>query len=278
MKKIIFSLFKKIFFGRKFFQKFFSKLHLFSLYAQGYGRGANAAESGEVNILKFIEKHFKNEDNLIFIDCGANCGDYSQLIVETISNNKIIYALEPVFATYNIICNRFKDNKNVIPIQIGLGNQSENRIIYLNKINNKHSSLYKRNMDHWNKDLSLNIEEKIDIRKLDEFCNEKKIKKIDLLKIDTEGHEYHILSGAKNLIEKSFIHFIQFEFGVCNIDSKVFFKDFFHLLNNTYNIYRIIEHGFHRIDKYDERIEVFLTTNYVAVSKNWMFQNKIKKL
>ena len=46
---------------------------------------------------------------------------------------------------------------------------------------------------------------------LDNFCKKKIIKNIDLLKIDTEGHEFEVLLGAKNLLKKD-IRYILIEF------------------------------------------------------------------
>jgi hypothetical protein len=39
----------------------------------------------------------------------------------------------------------------------------------------------------------------------------KKIKKIDLLKLDTQGNEYLILKGAKKILAKGLINFIKLE-------------------------------------------------------------------
>ena len=47
---------------------------------------------------------------------------------------------------------------------------------------------------------------------LDNFCSKKKIKNIDLLKIDTEGHEKEVLIGAKNLMKNKKIKYILIEF------------------------------------------------------------------
>ena len=37
---------------------------------------------------------------------------------------------------------------------------------------------------------------------IDEFCQKENIEKIDLLKIDTEGHEEHVLKGAYKTLKK----------------------------------------------------------------------------
>ena len=38
---------------------------------------------------------------------------------------------------------------------------------------------------------------------LDSFCEKKKITRIELLKIDTEGHEFQVLKGGKKLLKKT---------------------------------------------------------------------------
>ena len=46
---------------------------------------------------------------------------------------------------------------------------------------------------------------------LDEFCQERSIKQIDLLKIDTEGSDLHIVRGARHLLEAKAIKAIHTE-------------------------------------------------------------------
>ena len=58
---------------------------------------------------------------------------------------------------------------------------------------------------------------------LDNFCHQKKIFRIDVLKIDTEGHELEVLNGAKKILNKTKI--IQIEImGKKNLFKKKFIK------------------------------------------------------
>ena len=68
-------------------------------------------------------------------------------------------------------------------------------------------------------------------------------------------------------MNKKKIKFIQFEFGSCNIDSKTYFQDFWYLLKDNYNIYRIVKDGITPIIKYKETSEIFTTINYLAELK-----------
>lgn len=60
------------------------------------------------------------------------------------------------------------------------------------------------------------------------------------------------------------VDFIQFEFGGTNIDSRTYFQDFYYLLKDQYNIYRILKDGLFQITQYKEVYEVFITTNFLA--------------
>ena len=58
---------------------------------------------------------------------------------------------------------------------------------------------------------------------MDNFCHQKKIFRIDVLKIDTEGHELEVLNGAKKILNKTKI--IQIEImGKKNLFKKKFIK------------------------------------------------------
>ena len=73
--------------------------------------------------------------------------------------------------------------------------------------------------------------------------------------------------GAKHLLEKRKINYIQFEFGEHNLVSRVFFRDFFDLLNDCYDIYRVLPRGLRKIKKYTTDLEVFDTIIYLAELK-----------
>lgn len=266
----------KIIFGRKKLQRFFSKLQLFTYYAQNLGGGASVQYSGETNVLGLIADTYDNISPMVVVDCGANVGDYVNTVYQTIKKDLKVYALEPVRDTFEELKSNTTNLKNLNLCNYGLGNNTQEVQIFKSKVDNKHASVFQRDMSHWNENMSLTETENIKLLSLNDFIDKYKIDDIHLLKIDAEGNEFAILSGAKNLILEEKIKFIQFEFGVCNVDSRVFFKDFYYLLNNNYKIFRILNHGLIEITKYDEKNEVFLTTNYLAISKNWLSKNKFE--
>lgn len=252
---------KNLFIGRKLLQPFFRKLHSISLRGMNYGIGAYVDQSGEEWVLKQISKLYKNEKPIIF-DVGANHGDYTFAVIKHIPQ-AMVYSFEPSLPTFNLLTSSLK-NFNVNTVQVGFSNEKKTTKLYFDNQTSGLASVYPINYDHL-KGTILNQEE-IQLIKLDDFCLEQKISLIHLLKIDVEGHEFEVLEGAKNLIESNSIHMIQFEFGIAMMESKRFLKDFKELLSQ-YVIYRILQDGIEPLI-FDEKVEIFLTTNYLAIHKN----------
>ncbi len=81
--------------------------------------------------------------------------------------------------------------------------------------------------------------EKIIVKKLDDYIEEFNIKKIDILKIDTEGYELKVLKGAINNLKK--IRYIYFEHHYDNMIIKNYtFKDINKILieNNFKKVFK----------------------------------------
>src|SRR5205085_11763068 len=98
---------------------------------------------------------------------------------------------------------------------------------------------------------------------LDEFCGQENIDKIDLLKIDAEGHELEVLKGARRMIEQKKVNWIHFEFGEGNVFSRVFFKDYYDTLPG-YKFFRVTAKGLLPLGSYGPRHEIFFFQNIAA--------------
>lgn len=144
-----------------------------------------------------------------------------------------------------------------------MGESNEELTLYMDKKASGEASLYKRQVPGKTYEMT----ETIKIITLDNFCVDNNINHIHYLKLDVEGHELSVLKGAKNTFSSAKIDWIQFEFGGCNIDSRTYFRDFFDLLSPNYNIYRLVRNGLVPINRYHETLEIFTTTNFIAISK-----------
>lgn len=235
--------------------KILEKIHYKLLFMLGFGN-PNIDTNGEKTALEYIKNKYKS--GITVFDVGANIGEYARVVTDVIPG-ATIYLFEPQKKLYGELSRNFKNSFN-----LGFSDRKESLPIYGNE--NKHglTSLYKRNLEHFN--LSLTEQETVDLVTIDSFCDEHRIEKIHFLKIDVEGHELRVLRGAEKMLGN--IDFIQFEFGGCNIDSRTFFQDFWYLLSDKYKIYRITKNRLQERKKYSERDEIFLTSNYLAEKKN----------
>src|SRR6185437_9811418 len=103
--------------------------------------------------------------------------------------------------------------------------------------------------------------------RLDDFAAANGIKSIDLLKIDTEGHELKVLHGAGGLLSNGAIRTIQFEFNSLHVLTRVFMKDFFDLLSD-YSLFRLLPSGLLPLGEYGFLMhEIFAFQNVIAIRK-----------
>ena len=138
---------------------------------------------------------------------------------------------------------------------------------YYEKDGSSHASLYREVIEEIRHQRSIKYDVKV--KTLDDFCHEKKIQKIDLLKIDVEGHELQCLLGALDLLKQDKIKAIQFEFNEMNIISHSTFKDFWDLLRG-FKFYRLLPNGhLLYIKEYNPLYcEIYAYQNIVALSNS----------
>lgn len=258
MKKKIKNLFFKLF-ARKAFQPIFEGLHWLALRGMNYGAADSPVHSGEVFFLNFIKGRLGK--NIVIFDVGANNGQYANLANKVFEGVADIYAFEPTKSSYKILLKRFKDKANIKLFPFGMGNKPQNLEIFYNKEGSVQASAFSQG----NKNL---LSETVTISTVNIFCKERNISEIDLLKVDVEGFEFFVLQGANELLMNKKIRVIQFEFGSQHVYSKHFIKDFKELLPDFY-ICRLLQNGFVEI-KNNSRFEIFQTSNYVAIRKDFV--------
>lgn len=259
------NLFKKLLnplLGNIKFQPLFEFLQQLSLYGMHVGRGGSKDDSGEGIAIKYVAEKLKEEKQVTVFDVGANIGTYSILLNNVLRGRCRIFSFEPSQKTFKKFQDNTKDISSLSAYNFGMGSEDAILTLFSNQDESGLASVYHRNLKHL--DIDMNKSEAIEIRTVDGFCKTNHIEHIHFLKIDVEGHEIKVLEGAKAMLDAKQIDYIQFEFGGCNIDSRTYFQDFYYLLKDNYNIYRIVRNGLYPIKQYKEIYEAFLTTNYLA--------------
>ena len=180
-------------------------------------------------IINFFKKNIIG-DIINLIDVGAHHGETIKLfnIKFNIHN---IYAFEPSYTNFKVLEKKTKNikNTNLRIYNYGIGeteglfnfNESvESQSSTLVKINYK-SNYYKRKKNllrFFKKKQDLFFTTKINIKALGKFLEEKKIKNVEILKIDTEGYDFNVIKSLKNNID--LIKYIYFEHHFHNMLSK----------------------------------------------------------
>lgn len=121
-------------------------------------------------------------------DVGANVGQTAWGLVRYFRSARI-HCFEPVSSTYQVLKARFGSYRNVTCVRAALGEQSESRTISL--YDNSEQNTLVESGAAWA--TGSGRKEVIRVTTLDEFCSEKAIRKIDILKLDVQGWEMHVL-------------------------------------------------------------------------------------
>lgn len=256
MKKFIINNILRI----TLFQPLWEKLHSISVLSMNFWGGAKFDESGELWIIKNILK--KKNSYKIFFDVGANQGLYALAMHKIMGNQIQQYCFEPSQFTFKELTDKVGHIKSIKLFNVGFSDQDETLTLHYTDESDGLSSIYGNNpLTQFNK------KEEIQLTTISSFCKANQIEEIDFLKVDVEGHEYKVLLGVTDMIKSRKIKMIQFEMGECNIVSRTFFRDFYELLHEDYDIYRVLPHGLRPIKSYNTIHEIFACINYLAILK-----------
>lgn len=227
---------------------------------QGKGSGADSIHIEAKIALEFLSK--RGVQNPTVLDIGANTGKYSEAILE-LNPKASIFAFEPSLFARKKLQENFLGNLQVNIVPLALNDIESNEILWSDEPGSGLASLTKRKLDHFG--INFNSSEVVKVTTLDAWLESTKVVP-DLIKMDVEGHELHVLKGGLTGLSVSQV--VQFEFGGCNIDTRTYFQDFWYLLTEAnFAIYRISKTKAERVLNYSEEDEYFRTTNYLAVKE-----------
>jgi FkbM family methyltransferase len=254
--------------AREWLQPFWETVVTISNHGRGYSN-IRPELNGEEYFLDVWAKHMKEQSGPpIVFDVGANEGDFAHMLLQRCAAR--VYSFEPNPATASRLRKRFEScNGAVMVNNIALGDETGSMLLYdesgrtgtgrATAVGEVFSDVYRQEAKQF----------EVHVATLDEFVSEHSIKKIHLLKIDTEGYEYPILDGAKNSLESGIVDWIQFEFNIHNAMKGHSFYKFFKLLHG-FQLYRMLPHALYPVaqgnpdPRYRSINEVYKYANFVA--------------
>jgi FkbM family methyltransferase len=141
------------------------------------------------------------KNSKIFVDIGANIGFYSLLSAKTMNDKGVVYSFEPERINYELLTNNIALNNftSILPICKAVSNNTGSVKFYTDKLESGGHSLFQDAVQFGKKSLFDNTI--VDAIKLDDFFGGNQ--KIDLMKIDVQGAEYNVLSGARKVIRNN---------------------------------------------------------------------------
>jgi len=183
----------------------------------------------------FEKKYNKKKDKLVIFDIGAHFGESVSLFSKIINKFKLeFHCFEPNEKSFKELCNNYKNKENIIFNNFALGNKNgrKNFFIFTRtgassflKVNKKSKWFIKRNKPKLTSEILVKVET------LDKYIKKNSIKRINLLKIDTQGAELDVLIGARNALKKNLIDLI---------DTSVLIGDVYEKKFNVYDFEKIL--------------------------------------
>ncbi|MCG6152918.1 FkbM family methyltransferase [Leptospira bandrabouensis] len=180
--RIFNSLFKK--------KMYFLYVPLYFLYKRFFERKEIA----------YFRKIIKEGD--VIIDGGANIGFYTDLFSELVGENGIVVSIEPDLINFNLLCVRYGNRKNIIPINAALSDKTGVMNLYLSSDLNVDHRVYKTDE---NRDFV-----SVKAYSLDDLLDEIQIKKVRLIKTDFQGYDPVAIRGMLKTIKNNSAHLVLF--------------------------------------------------------------------
>ena len=194
-----------------------------------------------------------NFERPTIIDIGANHGRLSDFYLSTFPGANV-YAVEPIKEFFDKI-----DDSRLTKFNLALSNKQKTLTLYQSGKGSK----------PFPKDSKGKKTGAFSVRALpgDDFVKEFKINKVDIIKIDTEGFDFEVLQGFKEVIKKE-QPFIQFELSKWWLKMGYTLKqamDMFEDLN--YDLYYMTDKGFKNVT-FELPDSLFVTMNIFAKPKD----------
>jgi FkbM family methyltransferase len=227
-------------------------------------------ENGERMVQATVLEHAAPSGALVVFDVGANVGDWTAMLIDEAAVHRRqaidVYAFEPAARTFQSLSSRLGNERRarVELVKRALSDAPGELTLHVPGGGAGTSSLH---------GLSLEVEsqsEQVAVTTLDAFCSERQINNIDLLKVDTEGHDLVVLEGARDLLARRAIDVIQLEYNHRWVFARKLLRDVFDLLSPLgYEIGKVTPLGVERYTAWHPELESYREGNYLAFQPQW---------
>lgn len=249
-------------------EKAAASLETFLAALQGRGGGSGWDHHGQVEILV---KMAQPGQGAVILDVGANNGMWSQTLHERIADTGAAFHLFECapycFAPLAEAAGRIGKAR---VLHKAVSETSGTQMLHLPETRpgtgSGLASLHARKDTSIYQHSYTTIE--VETVSIDDYVAAEGIDRIDILKIDVEGHELAVLRGAETTLARGLARCIFFEFGSGNVNSRTYFRDFWEVLRpQGYTFHRVLPGGRSLpVRDYADTCEYFRgATNYICL-------------
>lgn len=187
---------------------------------------------------RLLARLFSTTKGMACFDVGGNVGDYTAALLEKGASKVAVF--EPAREPFDRLQTRFRSDPRVCAFQTALG-EERGVVDFYEAVQPSDSVLATRDA-------------KIAPGSLDRFVkHEVKMTTVDaiskelgwlprFIKIDVEGFELEVLSGARDLLASGALCYVQFEFGPHHLKRRQNISDFMAVLSE-FEFYRLATHA-----------------------------------
>jgi FkbM family methyltransferase len=222
--------------------------------------------NGERLVLESLAERTRSEKLQVF-DVGANVGEWSKLLVNLLQERHAnpdaveLHLFEPAPAAA-------QELREWIDASDVLGKTVVNEVAVANEPGKAELSIKSptAGTNSLQVEMPDDVQEKVDVKvtTIDKYCQKRGIQKIDFLKIDTEGNDFNVLLGAREMLENETIGTTQFEYNWRWINFRHCLRDVFDLVKPTdYSLGKITPRGVEVYEKWDYELENFFEGNFL---------------
>lgn len=216
------------------------------------------AVNGEHALQRWVLAGTPSGEPFTALDVGANLGTWSRALLSSAGSRPVrLHAFEPADEAHRRLLASLPDTARVN--RLAVSDACRRASLHLVGPTAGTNSLHAA-------DSGLTVQP-IQTVTIDRYLSEHAIERVDLLKVDTEGHDFAVLRGAGAAFAAGAIGVVQFEYNHRWVYARRYLKDVFDLLGPLgYRIGKLTPAGVERYPDWDPELETFIEGNYVACS------------
>src|ERR1700712_2460098 len=130
----------------------------------------------------------------VAIDVGSNVGYYTLLLAQSVGSTGHVHAFEPT---------RWAYERSLRNVSLNSQHSAQITLNHAGLLAEERSGVEAIESRFSARILAKQHLEQLQFLTLDRYCDERKIKRIDFMKVDVDGYDYQVLRGSRSILSES---------------------------------------------------------------------------